>query len=31
MMIDYSKDYGLFPVFSGKLKGYSGKPGSEEA
>ena len=26
---DYG-DYGLFPVFGGKLKGYSGKPGSEE-
>lgn len=23
-------DYGLFPVFGGKLKGYSGKPGTEE-
>lgn len=26
---DYG-DYDLFPVFGGKLKGYSGKPGSEE-
>ena len=26
---DYG-DYGLFPVFGGKLKGYSGKPGAEE-
>lgn len=31
MMIDLIKDYCLFPVFGGKLKGYSGKPGSEEA
>ncbi len=28
--IDNYGDSGFFPVFGGKLKGYSGKPGTEE-
>ena len=33
MHIERIRDYGnssFFPVFGGKLKGYSGKPGTEE-